>query len=351
MAEITSAELLKRLRSGEHGQIWYIYGADVAEVEKVTSAVMKKYLGSNWRSEASKMDGQNLDPLYFADTAEMSTLFTEYNVILVNDLDCDALRQEVFERIFSTVETVPEQTVLVFNITGFDVKGGKKFFSGKNKKLVDYIAKNGIVCCCAKKTAYELSKSIVTRVQKKGCSISQPNAELLASFCLADTLQIDNEIEKLCSYRENSDIRREDIELLVPGQIETDSFRLADAIITQNAKQSFVIMDELLIKYDSALMILSAVSITFIDLYRAKSALSAGKYTKDVVNDFAYGKRSFAVDKAFRSCRKISDENIVKCIKVLRNTDRRLKRISDRVAVKTEMEKLLTQLLMAAKNG
>ncbi|MGN0621951.1 MAG: DNA polymerase III subunit delta [Porcipelethomonas sp.] len=351
MAEINPSELVKRLKASEADRLYYIYGADVAAVEAATKAILKKKLGREWESEVTKFDGKNLDPGEFADTLEMNTLFAECNVILVNDLNCDELRQDVFDTVWNSVQSLPEQTVLVINITGFDVKNGKKVFSGRNKKLTDYISKNGVLCCCAKKTVSELSKFISAKVQKNDCTISPANAELLASLCLMDTMRIENEIAKLCSYRLNQEIRKEDIELLVPGQLETDSFKFAEAVISKNSQRSFIILNELLSKYDSPALILSAVSMSFTDLYRVKSALSAGKHTSDVVNDFAYGKRSFAVDKAFRNCRKISAENIRKCMSVLRNTDRKLKRTSDVTVINTEMEKMLTELLIAVKNG
>ncbi len=351
MAEITPLELGKKLKSGEKDKLYYIYGADIAAVEAATKAVLKKYLGKNWESEITRLDGKNLDAGNLSDISEMNTLFAEFNVILINDLNAEELKQDSFDMLWKTLNELPEQTVLVVNITGFDVKKGQKYFAGKNKKIADYFAKNGTVCCCARKSAYELAKIISAKVQKNGCTISSSAAEMLASYCLMDTMQIENEISKLCSYRENQEIRKEDIELLVPGQLETDSFKFSDAVLSKNTKTSFIILNELLTKYDNPGIILSAVSMAFLDLYRAKSALSSGKHSSNVINDFQYGKRSFVVDKAIGKCRKVSVENIRTCMTVLRNADRKLKRTSDKEVINTEMEKMLTELLIAVKNN
>jgi DNA polymerase-3 subunit delta len=351
LAEITPSELAKELKSGEKKQFYYIYGEDIAAVENAAKAVAKKYLGKNWEADVTKLDGKNLDPGNFADISEMNTLFAEYNVILINDLNADEMTESQFNMFKTSVENLPEQTVLIVNITGFDIKKGKKTFSGNNKKLTGFFEKNGVVCCCGKKTVYELGKIICARVQKNGCTISSSAAEMLASYCLMDTMQIENETAKLCAYREGKEIRREDIELLVPGQIETDSFKLADSVISRNRSQSFIILNELLSKYDNPGQILSAVSMSFLDIYIAKSALLSGKYSQDVLNDFEYGRRSFAVNKAFTKCRKISLENIRKCMIVLRNTDRKLKRTGDKTFINTEMEKMLTKLLIAVKSS
>ncbi|MFR0950574.1 MAG: hypothetical protein ACLSFT_08630 [Ruminococcus callidus] len=43
-------------------------------------------------------------------------------------------------------------TVLVFDVTGFDPKNGKKTPQGKNKNLIDGIAKHGVVCEAVQRT-------------------------------------------------------------------------------------------------------------------------------------------------------------------------------------------------------
>ena len=56
------------------------------------------------------------------------------------------MREDITKSLIEALKKIPQQTVVIFNVTGFDLKNGKKTITGKNKKLVDFAAKNGIVC-------------------------------------------------------------------------------------------------------------------------------------------------------------------------------------------------------------
>ncbi|MGN1482066.1 DNA polymerase III subunit delta [Porcipelethomonas sp.] len=347
MAEINAMELLKKIKSGELPGIYYIYGRDVMTVEETTRAILKKYLGKNWRENVNKIDGKNIDISSLLDIMEISPMFAEYNAIVINDLNAEELSADKINQLTDALNTLPEYTVVIFNITGFDVKNGKKYITGKNKKLADCISKKGLVCECGLKTMTAVVKSITDKAQKYGCSISRTTAQKLAEYCLMDSMQINNELEKLCSYRENQEIRPEDVDRLVSGQIETDSFKLARAVTSLNAGQAFVLLDDLLDKRNEPVAVLSAISMAFLDLYRARAAMTVNKRPNDIISDFNYKGREFAVNNAYRDCRKISLENIRKCICILRDTDRKLKQSP--VSQKIILEKALTEMIIAAR--
>lgn len=347
MPEINSADILKRLKTGEFSNVYYIYGKDILTVEGITKAILKKTLGKNHSNNCTKIEGKNIDISNLLDIMEINPMFTEYNVILVNDLNAEELSTDKLNQLTDSVENIPDYTVLIINITGFDVKNGKRFLTGKNKKLVDCIVKKGMVCECGLKTMPVMIKTITDTVQKSGCTISKRNAEKLAEYCLLDSMQIHNELEKLCAYRENEEIRMEDIDSLVSGQIETDSFKLAKAVVSMNAGQAFFLLNDLLDKRNEPVAVLSAISMAFLDLYRARAAMTVDKRQNDIINDFKYKGREFAVNNAYRDCRKISLENIRSCINILRDTDKKLKQSS--ASHKIILEKALTEMLIAAR--
>ena len=347
MPEIESAELSKRIRQGELSSVYYIYGRDVLTVENATKAIFKKRLGKDWRSGTEKLDGAELDVSELADKLEICPMLSDCNAILVNDLNAEDLTADKLSVLIDAVENIPDFTLLVFNITGFDVKKGKKTFSAKNKKLTDTIMKKGTVCHCGLKTAADLSRWVVETAQKSGCIISKSNAEKLCEYCLMDSMQVTGELKKLCDYKMSGEITLEDIDALVSSQMETDSFKLAKSVIAMNADRSFVILDDLLNKRNEPVAVLSAISMSFTDLYRARAAVAAGRQPEEVIVDFGYKGRDFAVRNAFRDCRKISLESFRKCICILRDTDRQLKQTG--TSPKIALQKALTQMLMAAR--
>ena len=331
MPEVNSSDILKKLKANELSNVYYIYGKDILTVEGITKAVLKKTLGKNWNNDCTKIEGKNIDISSLIDIMEISPMFSDFNAILINDLNAEELSADKVQQLIDAIENLPDQTVLIINITGFDVKNGKRFFSGKNKKLTDCIMKKGLVI----------------PLYLKSFIISKKNAEKLAEYCLLDSMQIRNELEKLCAYRENAEIRMEDIDSLVSGQIETDSFKLAKAVTSMNSGQAFFLLNDLLDKRNEPVAVLSAISMAFLDLYRARTAMTVDKRQNDIINDFKYKGREFAVNNAYRDCRKISLENIRRCICILRDTDRKLKQSS--ASHKIILEKALTEMLIAAR--
>ncbi len=347
MAELTSTELIKKIKSGDLSRIYYIYGQDVLTVENVSKAVLKKYLGKSWSNEVTRIGGSELNMDTFSDMAQMCPMFSEWNVFLINDINAEELNTSDLETFLDIIKDLPEYSVIVISITGFDVKKGKKTMSAKNKKIADIISKNGIVCECALKSAVLLSKAVIDNAEKSGCSISKKAADMLVDLCRCDSMVISNELEKLCAYCENSEIRTEDIEELVTVGIETDAFKLSRAIISLNPSLAMEILNRLIEKKEEPVAIVAAVSMSFIDLYRARSAINSNKRANDVISDFNYGNRRFAVDNSFRDSPKISHESLKKCIELLRDADRSLKQTGSTGAI--VLEKTVTEMLMAVK--
>lgn len=347
MPQINSSELLRKVKAGELSNVYYIYGKDILTVENAAKAILKKALGKDWRNDYTKIEDKNLDVSNLIDTLEVCPMFAEYNAVLVNDLNAKEISKDSLKQLTGMIADIPEFTIFIINITGFDIYGGKKAVTGENKKIIDAVAKKGIVCECGVKTTAEAVKSICDSAIKQGCTISSKNAQMLSEYCLMDSMQIANELKKLCAYREGEEIRAEDIDALVSGQIETDSFKLAKAVVTLNASQAFYLLDDLLNKRNEPIAVLSAISMSFLDLYRARAAMIVNKRPQDIVEDFKYKGREFAVNNAYRDCRKISLENLRKCIGILRDTDKKLKSSSGTQRI--VLEKALTQMLMAAR--
>ena len=87
---------------------------------------------------------------------------------------------------------------------------------------------------------------------------------------------INNEIDKLCDYVSNGEIKNETIDLLVAKQLDSNSFALAKAVVQFDAKRAMQLLDELFEQRIETVMIISAISMSFIDLYRARVAINEG---------------------------------------------------------------------------
>lgn len=340
-----------QLKKGELKNFYYIYGADIPTVEKLTRMVIKAAVGDNEEFALNKFNGRKLDLSELYDTMQMMPMMSEYNCILVNDYNCEKPREDmrgqsaedINKKLLEVLKDIPLQTVVIFNVTGFEIKSRKGRITDKNKKLADFGEKHGIVCEAALKTANELAKDIAARVSARGGMISVNNARELAEMCLSDPLTINNETDKLCAYAEGREITADMIRELVHVQSDMTSFRLADAVASMNRKAAFEAIDEMNIDSKNRAEIMSAVTGAFIDMYRAACARQAGRGVSEVAGDFGY-KWEFKVKNAFRDSSRMSVRRLRACIMILRDTAVQLN--SAPIDPRTAIEEAVTRMLM-----
>lgn len=119
----TDPKTIKSLiKKGELQNLYYLYGEDVGGVEKLTKQIIKAAVGDNEDFALNRINGKNIDASEFRDISEMMPMMSEYNCLLVNDYNCEEQREETTKQIVETLKNVPPQTVIIFNVTGFDIK-------------------------------------------------------------------------------------------------------------------------------------------------------------------------------------------------------------------------------------
>ena len=172
-------QLSAQIRKGELQNLYYIYGADLVQVKQLTASLLKKGTGGNADMALTRFDGQKLELKPLEDAARQFSMFSAHNCIQVHDLDANSLREDQLKQLLEFLPTVGGATVLVLDVTGFDPKNGKKTPQGKNKKLIDCIAKCGIVCEAVQRTPQVLAKELSELAERRGCVMPRDSAEEL----------------------------------------------------------------------------------------------------------------------------------------------------------------------------
>ena len=360
MPQEDSKTIAAKLRKGELSNLYYIFGKDVVGVEKLTRRIIRTAVGENEDFALTKFDGKSLDMSSLEDTIQMMPMMSEYNCILINDYNCERPREEMHgqsaetynKKLIGILKDIPPQTVIIFNVTGFEIKTkteyrtGKTVITDKNMKLADFAAKNGTLCEMRIPTSGELAKMIAAKVSARGSAISLDTAQELAEMCLCDTMAVENEVDKLCSYSGSREITRETLALLVHRQSGVTIFNLADAVASFNRKAAFDALDELMSDKENRGAILANITNAFLDLYRAACAKRSGKQIQDVVSDFSYA-WEFKVKNAFRDSSRMNIDRIRACIKILRDTAVQLNSTSS--DEKIVLEEAVTKMLMTGQ--
>lgn len=326
MAVVTENNLKTALRNDKTENIYCFYGRDIAEIEKYKNIVVSKTVKTDDVYNYHFFDGNNFIFEEFYEACEALPVFAEKVCCVVGDLPAFKDKRDMLTDVVKYIPDMPETTVVVFYYTSVDITEGKKLPSVKYKKLTDAISKKGAVCNFSLKTAEELAKSISAQMAKQGCSISKDNAVYLAKLCGCDTMITANETEKLIAYKNGGEITLADIDLVSPKQLDTTAFKLASAIARHDKYNSLKLLNELIAERVEPISIVYAVSGNMFDLYRVKLGIGSRKTIGEIISDFGYKKSlEFRVENAYRDARFYSASHLRKCMKILTETDYRIK--------------------------
>ena len=224
-----------------------------------------------------------------------------------------------------------------------DVKDGRRSVSGKNKKLVDWIAKHGTVCEAVPASLSEFVRQLCSQAKQAGCTLAESDAEEIVSRCNGDTLLLRSELEKLCACADGGTITREMIQDLVLPTVSATTFSLAGAVVQQRATAAMQALEQLFTMRVERPVLLAALNSAFLDLYRAAAAVRNHIPQADMKQDFGY-RFDFQVRNAYRDCSRIPIARIRACLAILRDLEQTCNStaIPERTAIETAIVKMLT---------
>ncbi len=348
MPTVDARGLTEQLRADKLTNLYYLYGSDVLQVEQCVKKLLKKLTGASDSDGVTRLDGQHLNLSELADESEMCPMFAEYNCILIHDCNMETLREDARKQLMQIVQNIPESTVLIFYITGFDIYGGKtgknKKPTPKNKTLVDYAAKHGTACCLEPKTPSVMASEIITAAKKRGCDMERSAAQLLAMQCGCQSLAVSQELGKLCAYADGGTITEALVREMVVPQLETTVYALTRAVIRRKSADAMRAVDELLSLRVEMPYLLATLSGCFVDLQRAAAAKISGKTVQDMTADFSY-RFGFHVENAFQDSTGKSVEYITACLQLLCDAEKRLHSevVNERVLFEQTIVRMLSQ--------
>ncbi len=332
MAEITKAQLEVAIKSNRINGAYYIYGADFYAVEQLKKMIVANVVQKGDEDfNLHEFESKGISLLEVCEVCDNIPMFAEKLCVTISDLDADAekIPEADIKALIEEIQNLPDTTVLIFFNPNVDVCGGKKYPSGKNKKIIDAIAKNGTVVKIPIRTQSEAIKDITAMCKDEGLFINVSAARMLYERLNGDFMLISSEIAKLCSYTsgiKQNEINESIVELLTPDTPDAKSYELADAVASGNVSLSLKLLSELFAMRSDPIFLLYVITGSMIDLYRVRLAMDKGKTIADVMTDFGYPKNmEFKVKNAFNTARNIKTERLKRCIDILLDTDIKFK--------------------------
>ncbi len=345
MAEISRKELRQQINKKIFSGIYLLYGEEKMYIKADTSLLLEKLMGKN----PPEFNFHKFDKDYELDdiavAVQVAPFMSEKNVVVISDLDVNDNKifpKSEVDRLIDIMDNLPDTTVLIFTMP--TLKQDMKKLGANFTKLKKYIAKKGTVCAMGRETDLSLARQIIKWADSRGKKIEQADAFKLQEYAGFDLNTIKNELDKLCNYIGDEEvITTAHIEKLVTKQLEANIFSLTDAIVALDSDKVFNTLDALFYHKADANEIISVISMSYIDFYRARVAAESGTPIAQVAKDFGYGRREFALKKAGNKIRRISTPMLRKSLDEITETTAKLRSVSvnGRVLIEALVAKLI----------
>lgn len=346
MSIASEQQLKANLSSGNILNSYFIFGDDTFLKKLYVDKIIDKTVDRNDDFNfVSFTDDCSLQDVY--DAKEQFPMMADRKCVLLTDYSFEEASKADFEKLLVLLSEPNSTTVFIFwcNNLEFDQKKSSRF-----KELVAATEKGGgIAANLTHRNAAELVKVINDGAKKRGTQFANGAAAYLIECCSEDINILLSELEKLCAYAGNKPITRDMIDLVCVKSIDESVYALTNEIVALNASSALKLLDNLYDMRVEPMVILSAISSNFVDIYRAMAGLNAGIKLGSLVDMFEYGNRKFALEKASKQCSKFTSLKIKYCLNALVDADRRLKSFSvnDRVV----LEELIIKLIYIISKG
>lgn len=330
----------EQLKIGRFKGIYVLYGEEDYLKSFYCNRIIKKAIAKDFESfNLQKFDAYNFDLPHIIAAINNMPLMSDCKCVVLKDIDLNDINAADWKELLSALKALPAECIVIFhfNAVKLDVKK-----SDRAKALITLAQKNGVVADIGRMTQRDLERAIGKIIAKNGCSISDSNLIYFLEICGHDMNNLINEAEKLCAYANKSEILKQHIDELAIKPISSSIYDLAKAIVNGNNEKGMQLLDELFYQNLEPVVILSALSGAFCDLYRAKSAMQQGATQKDIESDFNYRGTEFRIKNAIRDCRNIDISFLKRSLDLLIEADEKLK--SSRTENRIILELLLTQM-------
>lgn len=342
--KISEQTLGADVKAGKLARVYFLYGEEDFLIRMYTNkilalAVREDEREMNYRrySFTPKADKNSqgecpVEVSELADFVDSLPFFAERKCVLLNNIDTELFDKRELEEYIKVINDIPETSVIIVtreNVENDAKKFKKKMESAGMKKLLEEADKNGIVC---ELNAFPLSKQegmAISKCRRAGCELSNENAAYLAERIGGSLTVLQSEIEKLCAYRQNGEITREDIEALVPERIECNIFDLAKELFAGHTGRALEIINALFAQKEEPDSVMSVLSMYFVDLYRARLGIAAKKTYSQAAAELNLGNRAFVMRNAYSAAKNLSEEYLADCVAVLYNANKLLHSSND----------------------
>jgi DNA polymerase III subunit delta len=339
-----SVDLLKKqIKTGEFAGLYVLYGEEDYLKSFYCKKITDKAVTGFENFNLQRFDGAP-DMARLAAAGGNLPLMSPKKCVVLRDTDPQSLRANEWKELQGIIKSLPPECILIFY---FDAVKPNPKKDARFKSLLTTAQKLGLAVEISAPTRRDTLQFIVKRAKANGCEIDADTAGYLADTCGGGLNNLGNECDKVCALADGGPVTKEQIDALAVRPLTRSIYDLAREVVAGRLDAGLRIIDELFYKKEEPVVILSALSGAFCDLYRAKAALLSGVADTRVIADFNYRGREFRVRNAMRDCRSADIGFLSECLRLLMAADGRIK--STPTDKRTVLEQLMVEIALAGR--
>lgn len=194
----------------------------------------------------------------------------------------------------------------------------------ERKKITKELKRKAAVIEAKKLSEQELVSWVKERAALSGVEIDKDAIELLLSLAGTNLFMLTSEIDKLALYAgENRSINKEIVDRLTARSLEQNIFSLVDKVVRRNVEGALRIYYDLLKQNEEPIKILSVITGQFRLIYQVKELSRKGYGQQQIAGSLKI--HPFRVKLAAGQAGSFSDEELMRIIKLLADTDYQMK--------------------------
>ncbi len=324
-----SIDILKqRLKKNEPSGVFAFFG----EEEYLKSYYTKKLVSYADKSPTPEFnyvtfndETVSIDAL--RDAIDTPPFMWEYKAILVNGLPLS--NKALFTSLCEICDDIPDGVILIFSFKAGDIDTSaykKKKDKSAYVPFLECIERFGLCVEFEKQGGAKLFDWISRVFASKNVGVTREAVEFLPAYCGNDMTVLISEIEKLCSYRSDSDITVSDVEFVCCPNAEYQIFDLASAVVERNASKTRAIMQNFRFNSVAPELIMGSISKNFCDMLYVKTNFAENKNPSDVKN--AIGMPDWLYRRILASASKTDVKTLERIVLACSDADRKLKSFS-----------------------
>jgi len=332
-------EFEKHIKNGDIKNVYVFFGTDENLIKNSIKLISDRVINDELKElNYVKIDGSKADFSEIENAIETLPIMSDKRIIEVyradflDDKICNTKKEKntMFNQIYKYCKHIPNYCILImYMILGNDRdKPGKKL---KSMDKVSYVVK------VDKFKGDMLRKRVKELFLSRGKKIERAELALFCNEIDNNMNIIENEVEKLCSYTEERDIKKEDIYEMLPQKNDKDIFNLVDLLSQRKIKNALDVLHELIFKGEKIPYILFMIQRQFKLLFNIKIGVQTGKDKENLVRELKL--HPYICEKMIAQSKKFELEQLERILEMCLESESRIKSTS--YDNKIEMEMLI----------